>query len=54
MITKQALEEFKALYLEYYGVKLTDADATEKACNLLNLFRTVYSRSDKRKSANCE
>ena len=43
MLTAQAIAEFKQIYLDHYGVMLTDADAVEKAYNLLNLCRIVYS-----------
>lgn len=35
---KQAVEEFKALYKEQYGVELSDEEATEKATGILQIF----------------
>lgn len=34
--------EFKALYRKVYGVELSDAEATEKATKLLNLFEVIW------------
>lgn len=33
---KQAVEEFKALFLKQFGVELSDADATERVKLILN------------------
>lgn len=38
LITKEELEEFKALALKEYGIKLTDEQAFEQGRALLNLF----------------
>ena len=54
MLTKQAVDEFKKIYLKKYGVALTDDDAFEKASSLLNLCRTVFSTSDMKKNMNSE
>jgi len=53
-VTKQAVEEFKKLYLEHYGVTLTDADAFKKANSLLSLYKAVYSTSNMKKNISCE
>lgn len=45
MLTKQAVEEFKAIYERKYGVALGDAEAVELATNLLNLCRIVFVSS---------
>ena len=34
-ITKEELNEFKRIYLEEFGVKLSNLEATEKALNVL-------------------
>lgn len=36
--TKQAVKEFKKIYQEEFGIKLSDAEATLKAQGLLQLF----------------
>ena len=38
-----AVDEFKALYFDRFGTRLSDEEATEKASTLLNLYRMVYS-----------
>ena len=43
MLTKAAIEEFREIYQRKYGVALSDAETTEMASNLLNLYRSVYS-----------
>lgn len=37
----QAIEEFKAIYKEEFGVELSDEEATEKAQGLLQLFSST-------------
>lgn len=41
MISKELLEKFKKLYLEKYGIKLTDEQATKDATDFLNLMRIL-------------
>lgn len=41
-ISRQALEDFKAIYKEDLGVDLSDDIATTKATNLLLLFKHIY------------
>lgn len=38
---KQAVQEFKAIYKEEFGVELNDTDATQKALRLLQLFNCL-------------
>ena len=52
MLTKQAADEFKGIYLRQYGVVLTDADVVGLATNLLNLYRAVYQTSNTNRSTN--
>ena len=47
MLSERAIEEFKGIYLQVYGVVLTDADATEKATGLFALYKTVFSNPRK-------
>lgn len=40
-LTKGELEQFKALYLEHYGIDLTDAQAFDKGTRLVRLLKVV-------------
>ncbi len=42
MISQEALEEFKAIYKNQFGIELSDQDALEKATKLLTLMKAVY------------
>ena len=42
MLTKQAISEFREIYFNKYGETLSDMEATEKANDLLSLYKTVY------------
>jgi len=42
MLPKEAIEEFKKLYLKNYGIQLSDKEATYRANNLVALFTAVY------------
>ncbi len=42
MLPKEAIEEFKKLYLARFGVELDDNEASRRANNLVNLFKFVY------------
>ncbi len=46
MLPKEAIEEFKKLYLQRFKVQLTDAEASFRANNLVNLFKFVYEESE--------
>lgn len=41
MLPKQAIEEYKELYKKRFGVVLSDAEASFRANNLVNLYRAV-------------
>ena len=41
MLQKQAIEEYKELYKKRFGVILTDAEASFRANNLVNLYKAV-------------
>lgn len=41
MLPKEAIEEYKKLYEERFGVVLSDAEASFRANNLVNLYRAV-------------
>jgi hypothetical protein len=38
---KQAIEEFRELYRQYYGIELTDGEAETRARNFLYLYIAV-------------
>lgn len=41
-LSRQALDSFKAKYLEYYSISLTDEEAEEKAMQLLQFIKVIY------------
>lgn len=41
MISNESLEEFKQIYLEEFGVQLSNEEALEKALPVLNLVKTL-------------
>ena len=43
MLPKEAIEEFKKIYRKRFNVELSDAEASRRANNLVNLFAAVYS-----------
>lgn len=45
MLPKEAIEEFKKLYKERYGIELSDEEASYRANNLVNLYKAVYDES---------
>ena len=47
-LTKEAIEEFKELYFQEYGRKISDKEALEKGIRLLKLFQVIYRPIDKR------
>jgi len=42
MISKKALEEFKKIYKEEFGEKITDREAVSLGTNLLTMFSAVH------------
>ena len=42
MISQQAIDEYKTLYEEEYGIDLIEEEAIEKAKLLLSLFKVTY------------
>lgn len=50
MISKKALEEFKAIYFKEYGVNLTDEEALPLAINLVELMKIILKPIKKPKS----
>ena len=43
MITAQAVKEFQEIYLKEEGIKLSDAEAEEKANKIFDLFADLLS-----------
>jgi len=41
MLPKEAIEEYKELYKKRFGVALSDAEASFRANNLVNLYKAV-------------
>lgn len=44
LITREELDEFKAIALKEYGVELTDEEAFEQATALLRLFDVLLEK----------
>lgn len=44
MQIEKAIEEFKQIYLDEIGLRLSNEEATEKAIGLLNLFKVLTGR----------
>jgi hypothetical protein len=42
MLSEEALQEFKKIYLEEYGEEISDERATELGINLLTMFDNIY------------
>jgi len=45
MLSTQAINEFKALYLNRYGVSLDNDSAAERATELIGLYKAVYGEN---------
>ncbi len=45
MLPKEAIEEFKKLYVKNYGIELSDEEATRRANNLVALYGAVYGNA---------
>lgn len=46
MLPEEAYSEFKSLYLEEFGIELSDEEVITKANSLLSIFR-VFTRPQK-------
>jgi len=42
MLSQKALQDFKKIWQEEFGEKISDESATGKAVNLLTLFDAIY------------
>jgi hypothetical protein len=47
MLPKEAIEEYKVMYKKRFGVDLSDAEASFRANNLVNLYRAVLGPEPK-------
>lgn len=45
MLPKEAIQEFKKIYKKIYGIELTNRDATNKANNLVALYKAIYGNA---------
>lgn len=41
-LPKKAIEEFKQIYFNEYGEKLSQKEAIGKAIKLINIFKVIY------------
>lgn len=42
MLSRNAIEEYKAIYKKQFGKEITDAEAEEQGMKLLRLFKIIY------------
>jgi len=47
MVSEAGLQKFKAIYKLEFGIELSQKELIEKANRLLNLYKVVYSSSQK-------
>ena len=45
MISKESIDEYKAIYKKLFNKDITDEEATRQAMNLLNLYRIIYAEA---------
>lgn len=46
MLSKEAFKEFQDIYYREFGIRLSMTEATEKAADLIQLFRSVLSEKE--------
>jgi hypothetical protein len=46
-LPKEALKEFKELYFQKFGIKLTDQEAEDKSINFLEFLKLILLRDKK-------
>jgi hypothetical protein len=46
MLPKEAIDEYKVLYKERYGVDLSDAEASFRANHLVDFYKAVLEPED--------
>lgn len=42
MLSRKAIEEYKAIYKKEFGKEITDSEAEEQGMKLLRLFKIIY------------
>jgi hypothetical protein len=47
MLPREAIIEFKKIYLKVYGVELDDAEAERRANNLVGFYAAVYDGNER-------
>ena len=50
MLTKEAVEEYKAIHKRVFNKELTDDEAYGQSLNLLTLYKTIYAVSTEKHS----
>jgi len=43
MLSEQAIEEFRAIYRNHYGIELPLSEATKQASNLIRLYKAILN-----------
>lgn len=54
-LSKEAIEEFKEIYYQEFGERISDEEAQELGASLLSLFKIIYRplpKADKLNDAN--
>jgi len=46
MLSKEAFKEFQDIYLREYGIRLSMTEATEKAADLIRLYKLALSNNE--------
>lgn len=49
MLSKQAVEEYKQIYIKEFGIKLNDTEVNEQANRLLNFFKLLIEIDQRNK-----
>ncbi len=52
MLSKDAINEFKAIYFRKYGISLSEQEAMEHANQLIGLYKSVVPVGSSRKETN--
>ena len=54
MLSEQAIEEFRAIYRNHYGIELPLSEATKQASNLIRLYKAILNPLKNDTSQNAE
>ena len=52
MFSKKQIQEFKKIYFEKFGEKVSDREALALATSLINLYKTIYKPNEKNHEIN--